>query len=195
MYRPCGALLRSPQLLLSTFSTSEDASHSGSGLLSDHGGDIPEWLVEQSGSQKTSLFVLSLNLPPVPPKLVRKIQSLDFINMRELLPDNMALTERLEALPHSAQQPHGHTQREVDSILTWACALLVYMAVLWHAICVKNPGYTTSRYMLKTLRYKLIMSHRIQVLSSLPYGTITSQVFSNVQTSRCIDMQSAVSYY
>ena len=58
--------------------------------------------------------------------------------MRELLPDNMALTERLKALPRSAQQPQGHAQREVDSILTWACAFLVYMAVLHEA----HPGKT-----------------------------------------------------
>ena len=47
-------------------------------------------------------FILSKVLPPVPSKIVGRIQSLQFVEMRELLPDNIALAERLATLPHQA---------------------------------------------------------------------------------------------
>ena len=62
-----------------------------------------------------------------------KVQSLQFIEMRELLPDNIALLERLAALPSTSALSHSqhHTpQREVSSLLTWVCAFTTYIAIM-----------------------------------------------------------------
>ena len=48
--------------------------------------------------------------------------------MRELLPDNMALSARLLGLPSSARQ-ENYPQREVAGILPWTCAFTTYMYV------------------------------------------------------------------
>ncbi len=51
---------------------------------------------------------------PIPAKLVRRIQALEFVEMRELLPDNMPFAERLEALPVRLGQPAKRAeQREI----------------------------------------------------------------------------------
>ena len=98
-------------------------------------------------------FILSKASPPVPGKLVSKIQSLQFVDMRELLPDNMALLERLSALP---QGTAAHTatsspkQRDIPSLTTWTCAFTTYVAVLAEA----RPDLTKSRlaYMRNIVR-------------------------------------------
>ena len=52
--------------------------------------------------------------------------------MRELLPDNVALAERLEALPSTAASNHAPL-REVASITSWTCAFATYIAVVAQA--------------------------------------------------------------
>lgn len=49
--------------------------------------------------------------------------------MRELLPDNIALAERLESLPASARG-NNIPQREIASIQTWTSAFATYVAVV-----------------------------------------------------------------
>ena len=81
----------------------------------------------------TPSFVLSKASAPIPGKLVAKVQSLQFIEMRELLPDDIALLERLAALPNTSALSHGqrHTpQREVSSLLTWVCAFTTDIAIM-----------------------------------------------------------------
>lgn len=52
--------------------------------------------------------------------------------MRDLLPDNMALAEKLEALPVClGQTQKGAEQREVGSLLTWVTTFLTYVAVMY----------------------------------------------------------------
>ena len=105
-------------------------------VIAGGGGDgdqqgLPDWLESLRGEKLSEKppFILASNLPPVPAKLVKKIQAMEFINMRELLPDNIALSERLEALPRAALQ-QAHAQREIDSLLTWTGAFLMYVAVM-----------------------------------------------------------------
>ncbi len=87
-------------------------------------------------------------LPPMPPsgglilspagevlprKLVDKIQSRQFVDMKELLSDNIALLQQLEATQGQAIQIIGPTRprlREVTSLATWSYCFLGYMAVL-----------------------------------------------------------------
>ena len=60
-----------------------------------------------SGIELTSLpslptttgLILSPTIEPVPAKLVAKIQSNQFIEMRELLPDNLVLQQHIRLLP------------------------------------------------------------------------------------------------
>ena len=69
-------------------------------------------------------FRLASCLPPIPAKLVKRIQALEFVEMRDLLLDNMALAEKLEALPvRLGQTQKGAEQREVGSLLTWVTSL------------------------------------------------------------------------
>ena len=46
-----------------------------------------------TGTPKPSAFKLSSSFTPVPAKLVKRIQAMEFAEMRELLPDNIAFAE------------------------------------------------------------------------------------------------------
>lgn len=59
---------------------------------------------------------------------------MEFVEMRDLLPDNMALGEKLEALPVClGQTQKGAEQREVGSLLSWVTSFLTYVAVMYEA--------------------------------------------------------------
>lgn len=74
--------------------------------------------------------VLSSALPPIGAKLVQKIRSDQYVAMKELMADNMALHSQLEDLPVQATgSSRLHRLREVDSPLTWAFCFLAYVAV------------------------------------------------------------------
>ena len=67
-------------------------------------------------------FVLSETLPIVPAKLVRKILSGDFVDMAELLKDNMEAERRRHA--SEADPTQGHLgqpppRREVPDLMSW----------------------------------------------------------------------------
>ena len=56
---------------------------------------------------------------------------MEFIEMRELLPDNLALAERLEALPGPASQVGRNSdQREIGSLLTLLSCFATYVAIV-----------------------------------------------------------------
>lgn len=95
-------------------------------------------------------FVFSRSSPPVPAKMVSRIQALQFVEMRELLPDNIALAERLATLPQHSFQTQPTSQREVSSICSWTCAFATYVAVLAQA----HPELVVSRlaYMRNLVR-------------------------------------------
>ena len=75
-------------------------------------------------------FKLATSFSPIPSKLVHKIQALEFVEMRELLPDNIALGERLEALPNRPQTPKPTETREVSLLPTWVSAFATYVAIV-----------------------------------------------------------------
>ncbi len=78
-------------------------------------------------------FRLASSFPPIPGKLAQRIQALEFVEMRELLPDNVALAERLEALPTWVQPTKHPEQREVGSLLIWVSSFATYVAVVAQA--------------------------------------------------------------
>ena len=73
-------------------------------------------------------LILSLAADPIPYRLVHRIRSGEFVEMCDLLADNIALHDQLEDL-------HGHTTslnprlREVPSLASWVYCFAAYMAV------------------------------------------------------------------
>ena len=76
-------------------------------------------------------FMLASSFPPIPAKLVAKIKSLQFVELKELLPDNIAALDQNASLA----RPHDQLpkQREVSSILTWVSAFTTYTAIVSEA--------------------------------------------------------------
>ena len=88
----------------------------------------------QASQNPTAQFSLSSSFPPLPAKLVSKIRSLQYIDMKELLPDNIGLARSLDgselgALPmhHLATRPK---LRRIPSSFSWVSCFAVYVAVL-----------------------------------------------------------------
>lgn len=71
------------------------------------------------------LFSLASSFPPIPARLVAKIQSNQFVEMKELLQDNIIVME-------DAARPNDLRPklREVQSILTWVSAFITYTAIV-----------------------------------------------------------------
>ena len=69
-------------------------------------------------------------------KLVRKIQAGDFVERKDLLPDNIVLLEQWEAMPSSAHvcgMSHRTPRREVTSVTIWAACFATCVAILGQA--------------------------------------------------------------
>ena len=56
--------------------------------------------------------------------------------MRDLLPDNIALAERLEALPSHRTPTSSPETREVGALATWVTAFATYIVI----VAVAHPG-------------------------------------------------------
>ena len=79
-------------------------------------------------------IILSPALQPIPARLVQRIQSGEFVEMRDLLSDNIALHDQLEAVhgPFLAASTPGSSRprlREVPSLISWVFCFIAYMAV------------------------------------------------------------------
>ena len=66
-------------------------------------------------------------LPPIPEKLIRCIQDGHFINMAELLPDNLEATNLTDD-DHTTNAKHK--QQEVTEIMEWIQCFSTYIAVV-----------------------------------------------------------------
>lgn len=82
---------------------------------------------------RTADLVLSPAAQPFPRKLVEKVQSGQFVEMRELLADNISLVHQLEST-HGFSPLHlmGASRprlREITSLSTWTYCFLGYMAI------------------------------------------------------------------
>ena len=92
--------------------------------------------VASSPQLKLSTFKIASSIAPIPTKLVKKIQALEFIEMRELLPDNIALSERLAALPSALAQSKQPNEREIGgdrALATWVSSFSTYIAIVAEA--------------------------------------------------------------
>ena len=89
-----------------------------------HHPSLPPTASAQSG------LVLSPAAEPIPQRLVHKIRSGNFVEMKELLADNLALISQLESVP--GMHLLGATRprlREVTTLASWCYCFLGYMAV------------------------------------------------------------------
>ena len=77
-------------------------------------------------------FLLSEGLPPVPAKLVSGIQNGDFVDMSELLRDNLEAQRRgaLQEPGGSSPASASRSRREVPDLLSWVQCFGVYTAVV-----------------------------------------------------------------
>ena len=78
--------------------------------------------------------ILSPALQPVPARLVQRIMAGDFVEMRDLLLDNIALHDQLEAVggPWPTQSLPGALRprlREVPSLISWVFCFTAYIAI------------------------------------------------------------------
>ena len=81
--------------------------------------------------QGPSPFSLGETFTPIPSKLVKKIQSQDFVDMPELLPDNVELMRREEDTARRDPLSCSRRQlRRVGDLLTWVQCFSTYAAVL-----------------------------------------------------------------
>ena len=94
-----------------------------------------------SCSKMERAIVLSSALPPITAKLATKILSGQFVDMKELLADNMTLCHQLEAFPSHQHLCTGGAKprlRVIDSPLTWVSCFLAYAAVRTSDIQTRN---------------------------------------------------------
>ena len=87
----------------------------------------------QAPSQREGMILASA-LQPVPARLVRRIRAGEFVEMRDLLSDNVALHDQLEAIqgPLVNAVTPGTLRprvREVPSLISWVFCYLAYVAV------------------------------------------------------------------
>ena len=73
-------------------------------------------------------MLLSILFPPIPGKLVNKIRDGSFVDMRDMLPDNMALLRQLDDVK-SDKAASKAKLREVNSLPSWLYCFMAYMAV------------------------------------------------------------------
>lgn len=96
--------------------------------------DPPPTLAQLSQPALNSGLVLSPAAEPFPRKLVDKVKSGQFVEMRELLADNISLVHQLEAIqgfpPLQVLGAARPRLREVTSLSTWCYCFLGYMAIL-----------------------------------------------------------------
>ena len=74
-------------------------------------------------------MIVSPSLPPVPAKVVEKIVKHQFVEMKELMPDNSALMLQLAELGPNQPVSSGKL-REIDDPLTW----VFYFLLFWPSV-------------------------------------------------------------
>ena len=85
------------------------------------------------GKQTKLPHKVANSIVPVPGKLVSRIQALEYVDMRELLP---ALAECLVALPQGLALPKPPGEREITgdkALMTWVSSFATYVAIIAEA--------------------------------------------------------------
>ena len=87
-----------------------------------------------SGASKTTNpippFILGDGLVPIPSAVVQKIQSLEFVDFSELMPNNRELLRQADQTATDSKTSSKAPPRRVTSIILWAQCFMVYAAIL-----------------------------------------------------------------
>ena len=97
------------------------------------GGAIPNPTIRggRKDEQEETVFVLSEALPVVPAKLVRRILRAEYVDMAELLKDNMeAERRRMQAEGGTMHYQGRPSRREIPDIISWVQCFGLYAAVV-----------------------------------------------------------------
>ena len=92
--------------------------------------------VDPSAAAKTvPSFLLGEGLPPIPAKLVSKIQKGDFVDMAELLRDNIEADRRRskESGASTSTGLQSQSRREVPDIVSWVQCFGTYTSIVVQA--------------------------------------------------------------
>ena len=100
------------------------------------GSDTVEITASEGDPAEGSPFVLGDGLPTVPAKLVKKILKGDYVDMAELLQDNIEAARRQGNQPAPSTRGTKHPRREVPDILSWLQCFGAYASSITH----KQPG-------------------------------------------------------
>ena len=84
--------------------------------------------VKDAEPEATSVVSLGTGLPPVPKKLVTRIQAGEYVDMSELLPDRLGISAGPVA--KDDKQSNKPKRRQVTNILEWIQCFGIYTAVL-----------------------------------------------------------------
>ena len=125
------------------------------GLPKDVGGQSgssayrPKSVGMESGEndEEETPFVLNEGLPAVPAKLVRKIQKGSYVDMEELLRDNMELCRRGEDDKSNSKS----NRRSVPDILSWVACFGLYASI----VAEKYPHGVKELWAYQTLLVQL----------------------------------------
>ena len=108
-----------------------------SGVQLSHVNELSGSIQQQSGNRACTMTAVTTHslyigggLPPIPDKLVRRIQDGRFINMADLLPDNLEATNSTDD-DHSSNTKRK--QQDVTQIMDWIQCFSTYIAVLSRA--------------------------------------------------------------
>ena len=105
--------------------------------LTDTGNLNPLTLITPSSCKTAPPIMISCGLPPVPAKLVKRIQDGLFVEMSELLPDKLTGAEYNTEEDHTSSQKQKH---EVLSIMEWVQCFGIFIAVLSRTVPDRTAG-------------------------------------------------------
>ena len=109
---------------------------------------------------------MASSFAPIPAKLVKRIHKMEYVDLRELLPDNLALSEKLEALPVHATHGLNPEHREITKIVTWVSCMATYIAIAAQAHPLRV------RDMLAYMRLMVREGHKHRGTGWLKYDAI-----------------------
>ena len=83
-----------------------------------------------AADHKPQPLIMSSALPPIPGKVVERIRAGLFVDLKELLQDNVALLQRLQEVNTGSQASTGGTSRmrDIRDPMTWASAFMAFVA-------------------------------------------------------------------
>ena len=126
---------------------------------------------EPEMEQEVAPFIICETLPVVPAKLVKKILKGDFVDMAELLNDNMEAERRRYSakgeLGQSGISQRG-SRREVPDIMSWVQCYSMYAGVICNKY--REKARELWAYQAGTLVLVVVREHR--VLAELPFTPV-----------------------